>query len=220
MVSIREPLDLQMTDEWSGTTCVTANLLYMFRYINPPIDLAAIDRTIGRAPGQPLMTGGHLLTLLSYGINLTSVISHDIQKYSEAGGREYLIRALEEIGDYESASLHTPQYFKQFLQRCTEYRAKMAKLPGKVTSVIAVPSVDELVKLLKKVPAVIVSFSNENPQSCCTTIAYGICSDGIKFYIPRQQSLRSLPVSTLETLPKTYVDGRLIRGEELIGVHI
>lgn len=168
---LRPPVELTMIDEWSCTTCVAAQVLYMFGKLEPPFDLPAIDRRIGRTPGQPCDSGGYYLEWLRHGLNITGITDFDTDRSLGPDGLAYVHEYYADKPDLLRTI--TPERFLQQQEHTRRYQTIAAQLPGKRTPIKRRPVADDIPRLLAQgYPVVLVSFPSS--RGIHFVIAYGM----------------------------------------------
>lgn len=213
MISIRQPIELNMIDSKSCTTCVTAQLLYMFGKLEQPIDLAQIDERIGRSPNEFCLNGGYFLELLRQQFTLTSIADVDLESAYGVDGLAYLHEYYAD--EPQLAELLTPEYYQEWRARGLAYQQYADSLPGKRFTVIEKPHADHVTWLLEKMPAVIVPLKSGVSIFSHLVIAYGLTpAKDILAYHP------SLEGTTLRTFSPIELQRTLVPGETIVGVSL
>jgi hypothetical protein len=211
---VRAPLNLHMPDDWACTSCVTANLLYMFGLMDEPISLKDVDRLNGRQSGEPDLAGGYFLTLLGYGFTLTSVTAVDASRTVDEDGYEYMKAYYIRTGDGKVPTHYTPDYYACWKERAMQYHRLVNSLSGSRVQIVEEPSVQRLFQLLEIVPAVIVPLGF-SASSVHLTIAYGVEPfRKIKLYVPNHSG------STIGAYRQDYINNRFVPGEEMTGISL
>lgn len=188
----------------------------MFGLENPPLDVRAMDRRLGRKPRRPIAVDGVILELLRHSLTVVSVVDTDlIDKMLGYGGYEYAKRYYDASCASRSQRL-TRSAYETWKRKSKEYRQEKEYLPGKDKAISRPPSIHDIALLLREedCPVVIVPLSYDEGPSLHLSLIYGMTGDGrFKAYIPWDD-----PEETLLELPPQRMQKLYATGEAIIGV--
>lgn len=144
MRRVREPVELHMHDPMACASCVTANLLYMFGFIDTPFKLREIDKLIGRKAGRP-SDGGRVPALLKKGLHLTSVSGLDVERALGPDGYKYMRSYYTKLNDYDTLHALTADRYKDWRAGTQDLITQKHRLPGKSSQIVEPPMRETLI---------------------------------------------------------------------------
>lgn len=209
----REPYPLLQPEPNACMSCVTAQILYMAGKTDTP-DVGTIDAVIGRKPGQPGDPNAAYLHILDQGLQVTSIVQFDEDRYIKEG-ISYLKEYYQNEWNRSYDAYFTRKVVRRDQRNRKTYREKYANYAALYSEEKRKPDLSDIENLLRQDYLVDIRIKESADISRHAVLAYGMTDTGdFKLYNPQFDSDGIMPAT------KDYLSSVFLPNDGIIGIRI
>lgn len=214
-----EPAELYQPEQNACVSCVVANVMYMSGKIAHP-DVAAIDRELGRQPGQPLDMDTAYLYLLKQGFAMRFIDAFDEDAFIDRG----LSYLQEFYADTWTGSAFdeywTPEKVKERQRVRQALRSKFSLYSSQYESKKKTPSLNDIDQLLADNFAALIAVPGSNGAGRASLVYKKLGGLVYKMYEPLLPSISGKHYPTRLHVRRDTLGRRLLSEEGIAGIFI